>query len=116
MSLPARSRLHAVSPLVALVLATVAAPPLAAQGRESPLPSIAERTEGMQSAWTASSRSTGSADTGQPLRGDPTSWAREMIHYDGDRRSGLGSNDLGLDRGALGRLAHRASSSASGGR
>jgi hypothetical protein len=98
MSLPARSRLHAVSPLVALVLATVAAPPLAAQGRESPLPSIAERTEGMERLdgflplhW--------SADTGRLFVEIPE-LGREMIHYVGFG-AGLGSNDLGLDRGAL---------------
>ena len=79
--------------LAALILALSAAAPVAAQ-----LPSIAEKTEGLERM-----------DGLLPLYWDAAEgklWMEipelgvEMIHYMGFG-AGLGSNDLGLDRGAL---------------
>ena len=85
-------------PAVLALATAVAATPLGAQNGTEPLPSIAERTEGMERLdgllplhW--------SADTGRLLMEIPE-LGREMIHYVGFG-AGLGSNDLGLDRGAL---------------
>jgi hypothetical protein len=95
MSLPTPRR-----PLAAaLALATAwAGAPASAQSSPEPLPSIAEHTEGMERLdgflplhW--------STDTGRLLMEIPE-LGLEMIHFVGFG-AGLGSNDLGLDRGAL---------------
>ncbi|HUF74719.1 MAG TPA: zinc-dependent metalloprotease, partial [Longimicrobiales bacterium] len=116
MSLPARTRplavharcaastrraLAALAPstlAAALTLTVIAAAPATAQNGADSLPSIAERTESMERLdgflplhW--------SPDTGRLFMEIPE-LGLELIHYVGFG-AGLGSNDLGLDRGAL---------------
>jgi hypothetical protein len=83
---------------LALTLALAATPALAQQRASGPLPSIADATAGMERMdgllplyWNA--------DLGQLWMEIPT-MGEEIIHYVG-YGAGLGSNDLGLDRGAL---------------
>lgn len=84
-----------------LVLAVLAAP-VSAQGRQgaaqAPLPSIEEKTEGMQRTdgffplyWDD--------DAGQ-LWMEISRWDTEVLHLNG-LASGLGSNDIGLDRAQM---------------
>ena len=95
---PHRARAASAALAAALAWTTMAAAPVAAQAGVDPLPSIAEHTEGMERLdgflplhW--------SADSGRLLMEIPE-LGLEMIHYVGFG-AGLGSNDLGLDRGAL---------------
>lgn len=95
--------LAAISTILGLVLAVLAAsgsadPVLAQRSGGDELPSIAEATDGMERMdgmlplyWDA--------DMGQLWMEIPE-LDTEMIHYVG-YGAGLGSNDLGLDRGAL---------------
>ncbi len=85
--------------VVATLALTVAAAPAAAQRSETaPVPSITDRTQSLQRMdgllplyWDG--------DAGRLLMEIPR-LGEEMIHYIGFG-AGLGSNDLGLDRGAL---------------
>ena len=96
--------------LLASVAASAAAAPQAARGTDTgPLPSIEEKTAGMQKL-----------DGFFPLYWDERSgqlWMEvprfdtEVLHIAG-LGAGLGSNDIGLDRGAVAGLAHRRASSA----
>jgi len=100
-SMPSTSSTRCALAVATLVL-SLALPPggLAAQGAgaPAPLPSIAERTQGMERMdgflplhWDA--------DSGRLFMEIPELGV-EMIHFVGFG-AGLGSNDLGLDRGAL---------------
>ena len=82
----------------------MAQPPAARRGDAGPLPSIEEKTAGLKKL-----------DGLFPLYWDERAgqlWMEiarlntEFLHNTG-YGAGLGSNDIGLDRGALGRLAHR---------
>ena len=90
--------------LVVLLLLVIGIEPVTAQTPPSSLPSIADKTKGFEKL-----------DGFVPLywnRADGTLWLEipaldtELL-YDTSLSAGLGSNDIGLDRGQLGRRARR---------
>jgi hypothetical protein len=96
---PSRSLAIALAFVLACSVAPAAAPGLAAQ-EDDGLPSIAEKTEGMEQI-----------DGFLPLYWDATEgkmwmeigrWNEEMLHY-ASLPAGMGQNDIGLNRGDLAR-------------